>query len=166
MKQLITKLQRAIGLLSKVRHYVPRWLLRTIYYSLFNSHLVYACEVWGQKNTVLYQKILNLQNKAIKIINFDRNNKNIRELYKENKILCISDFIVLKNALLVKDCLEGINPTGFHNYFVKAKDLHQHNTRSATKNLVDIPQVKTTYYGHFSIRSQSALNWNHLQKLS
>ena len=163
MKQLITKLQRAIGLLSKVRHYVPRWLLRTIYYSLFNSHLVYACEVWGQKNTVLYQKILNLQNKAIKIINFDRNNKNIRELYKENKILCISDFIVLKNALLVKDCLEGINPTGFHNYFVKAKDLHQHNTRSATKNLVDIPQVKTTYYGHFSIRSQSALNWNHLQ---
>ena len=35
---IIKKLQRAIGLLSKIRYYVPKWLLRTIYFSLFNSH--------------------------------------------------------------------------------------------------------------------------------
>ena len=39
---IIKKLQRAIGLLSKIRHYVPKWLLRTIYFSLFNSHLIYG----------------------------------------------------------------------------------------------------------------------------
>ena len=42
---LMKKLSRAIGLLSKVRHYASKYLLRT--YSLFNSHLIYVCEMWG-----------------------------------------------------------------------------------------------------------------------
>ena len=42
IKNMIPKLNRAIGILSKIRHYVPKFLLKTIYYSLFNSHLIYA----------------------------------------------------------------------------------------------------------------------------
>ena len=45
------KLSHSIGLLSKIRHYVQKHLLRTLYYSLFNSHLIYACEIWGQNQT-------------------------------------------------------------------------------------------------------------------
>ena len=41
-KNLITKLNRAIRLLSKVRHYMPKFLLKPIYYSLFNLHLIYV----------------------------------------------------------------------------------------------------------------------------
>ena len=48
MTTLQSKLNRAIGLLSKIRHYVPKFLLRTLYFTLFNSHLIYACQVWGQ----------------------------------------------------------------------------------------------------------------------
>ena len=39
-KNLQTKLNTAIGLLSKIRHYTPKSLLKTIYFSLFNSHLL------------------------------------------------------------------------------------------------------------------------------
>ena len=39
------KLSRCNGLLSKIKHYVPKHLLRTIYYSLFSSHLIYACKI-------------------------------------------------------------------------------------------------------------------------
>ena len=42
-KNVIPKLNRAIDILSKIRHYVPKFLLKTIYYSLLNSHLIYAC---------------------------------------------------------------------------------------------------------------------------
>ena len=28
---------------------VPKFLLKTIYYSIFHSHLIYGCEVWGSK---------------------------------------------------------------------------------------------------------------------
>ena len=46
------KLSHSIGLLSKIRHYVPKHLLRTLYYALFNSHLIYVCEIWGQNQTI------------------------------------------------------------------------------------------------------------------
>ena len=48
-KNLIPKLNTAIGLLSKVRHYTPKLLLKTIYYSLFDSHLIYASQIWRSK---------------------------------------------------------------------------------------------------------------------
>ena len=74
-KSYLTKLRKqlscSIGLLSKIRYYVPKHLLRTIYHSIFNSHLIYACEIWGQNQTNYYfKKLLRLQEKALRIIDF------------------------------------------------------------------------------------------------
>jgi len=164
LNHVIKQLTRAIGMLSKVRHYVPIWLMRTIYFSLFNSHLIYCCEIWGQKRTILFQKIERLQNKALRIINFKDNNENVFLLYSKNKILRIHDFITLKNILLVKDSLEKNNPQIFHNYFKKSSDIHNHQTRAALNDLIDIPQVKTDHYGHFSVKSRSSSDWNSMQR--
>ena len=46
-----TKSYISIGLLSKIRHCVPKHPFQTLCYSLFNSHLIYACEIWGQNQT-------------------------------------------------------------------------------------------------------------------
>ena len=65
LRNLRKKLSHSIGLHSKIRHYVPKHLLRTLYYSLFNSHLIYACEIWGQNQTNhLFNKLLLLQKKV------------------------------------------------------------------------------------------------------
>ena len=69
VKNIILKLTRAIGMLSKIRYYVSKFLLKTIYYSIFNSHLIYVCQVWGQNENCL-KKLSYVQNKAIRIINF------------------------------------------------------------------------------------------------
>ena len=50
-KNFIHKLNRTIELLSKVKHYMPKFTSKMIYYSLFNSHLIYASQIWGQKKT-------------------------------------------------------------------------------------------------------------------
>ena len=153
---IIKKLQRAIGLLSKVRHYVPKWLLRTIYFSLFNSHLIYGCEVWGQRETQLFRNIQELQDEAIRIINFKFDDYEVNSIYHDNKILKIADFIALKNALFVKDSLQGNTPDSLQKIFILAGEMHDHGTRNARNNLVDIPQVRTQTYGHFSIKSGCA----------
>ena len=64
------KLNRAIGILSKIRHHTSQNLLKPIYFSLFNSHLIYGCQVWGQHHSNEFRKIENPQEKAIKIIKF------------------------------------------------------------------------------------------------
>ena len=45
LSNLGKKLSRSVGLLSKIRHYVPKHLLRTIYFSIFSIHLIHACEI-------------------------------------------------------------------------------------------------------------------------
>ena len=91
---LITKLSTAVGLLTKIRYYVPKYLLRTIYFSIFNSHLIYTCQVWVQ-NEAKIQQISELQDKALRIINFKSKNHTISELYKSNEILKLTDYIKL-----------------------------------------------------------------------
>ena len=53
IKNIIPKLTRAIGVLSKICHYVSKFLLKTIYNSIFKPHLIYACHVWGQNGNCL-----------------------------------------------------------------------------------------------------------------
>ena len=76
LNKLCKKLSRGIDLLSKIRHYVPKDLLKTIYNSIFNSHLIYACEIWGQEqNSRLFKNLTKLQEKALRIIHFKKFNE-------------------------------------------------------------------------------------------
>ena len=68
--QLKKKLNRGIGLLAKIRHFTPKHLLKTLYFSLFNSNLIYGCQIWGQDQNEEFKKIEKLQEKAISIISF------------------------------------------------------------------------------------------------
>ena len=45
------KLNRENGILAKLRHHLPSDILKTVYYSLFDTHLCYAYQVWGQSNS-------------------------------------------------------------------------------------------------------------------
>ena len=63
------KLSRAIGLLSKAKHFCSLSVLRSLYFSLFNSHLSYGISVWeGNVSEMLINKIKMLQNRCIWII--------------------------------------------------------------------------------------------------
>ena len=55
------KLNRANGMLSKIRYYVSKEELKFIYFSIFSSHMTYGCQVWGQ-NTVHTRQISNFIN--------------------------------------------------------------------------------------------------------
>ena len=137
MGNLKKKLSRSIGLLSKIRHY----LLRTLYYSLFNSHLIYASEIWGQNQpNQLLKRLLLLQEKAIGIIDLQPQTSPPNNLFKENRILKISDYINYKYAIFVRNSLRKENLQIFNNMFTPLGVKHTHNTRAATNHLLDIPR--------------------------
>ena len=65
-----TKLNRANGLLAKIRHFVGKHLLRTKYFAIFDSHLQYGCQIWGQKDSQELKNTTVIQNKGLQILNF------------------------------------------------------------------------------------------------
>ena len=48
--------------------------------------------------------------------------------------------------------------------FVMLNQIHNCNTRAATYHLLDIPQVKTTHFGQYSVKFQASETWNKLQR--
>ena len=79
---LTTKLGLSIGLFSKIRHFVPANLLRTVY---FDSYLCYVCQVWGQNKNASTKEITSIQGKASRIISFKDHNAATGPLYREKK---------------------------------------------------------------------------------
>ena len=95
VNNLLKKLRRSVAILFKVRNYAPKWLIRTIYYSLFNSHMIYGCQIWGQHKTNLVKRVMKLQEKAIRLINFKDNNAQVSNLFAQSKTFKFSNLKIL-----------------------------------------------------------------------
>ena len=97
------------------------------------------------------------------MINFKDPTYPVTQLYKELKILKLSDYISLQNTLFVRDCLKKQIPQAFHSYFKTSNENHSHLTCGALKQMVDLPVVRTETNGRYSITTKSARSWNYLQ---
>ena len=118
IKTNYTKLARAIGMLSKTRHYVPKSETKNICHAIFESHLRYDCQIWFLSNSeFIKDKIEKLQKKALQLMSFSDLHEPYSPLFKESKILKIKDIAEIENCLLVHDFLEGKLPQSFENYF-------------------------------------------------
>ena len=143
--QLKNKLNRVIRLLAKIRHFAPKHLLKTFYFSLFNSNLICVCQIWGQDQNE-FKKIEKLQEKAIKIINFLPLNPPVeKQMYKMN-ILKLKDFIMLRNILFVKDCLGENAPGSFNDKFHPSKLPLNHTTKSSSTYQLKVSNFKAQRY--------------------
>ena len=158
---LASKLRRANGLLSKIRHYVPKKELISIYHALFSSHLTYGEQIWGQNRNCQTEMISKLQNRALRTINFADLNDDPNPLYKRDDILKINDLVKLKNVLFVYDFLHNSLPACFNEEFVKLANVYTSvRTRSAETGCLFAPRRKTTEYGLQSISQQCIATWN------
>ena len=155
LNTLIPKLNRTIGLLAKIRHCTPKYLLTTVHYSLFNSHLIYASQFWGQSKSDHFRKLVERQDKALRIFNFLSDTDPLRDIYKNSKILKLPYYIALKNTLSIKDFFSEELSKPLNDRFKKLNHQHQHATRSSTHNSIFVPKVHTETYGKNSIKYQS-----------
>ena len=98
IQYIVVKLNRANALLFTIRNYVNKHILRTIYFVIFDSHINYAYLIWGQ-NLHALSRIIILQKKALRIMNFQSRNSHSSPLFKSNHILKLEDKILLENIL-------------------------------------------------------------------
>ena len=128
LQNLKLKVHRANCLLSKIRYYVKFPLLQTIYYALFDSHLRYGRQIWGQRQNESIESIEKTQNKAIRILNFKGPREGGENLYKESKIDKVRN-IIIANCQFVYNQQRKKLPESFSDFFTLKAHLHHHNTR-------------------------------------
>ena len=89
-----------------MRKYVSLEILRSIYFAVFDSYLSSCCLVWAQNRSTI-QRILILQKKAVRIIDFQPRNSHTIPLFKQSSILKFQDKICLENILFVSKSLNN-----------------------------------------------------------
>ena len=66
------KISKSVGIIAKIRHYVPRRVLLSIYNSLIVPYITYGVCAWGNCALTFQRKIVNLQKRALRLIYFSK----------------------------------------------------------------------------------------------
>ena len=69
---LCKKLRCSVGQLNRIRSYIPEHLYKSIYHSLFESHLNYGITIWGKASKKNINKLFIVQKHCIRILFGDR----------------------------------------------------------------------------------------------
>ena len=107
MAQIKMRLNRVKGMLSKLGINATFNILKTVYYSLFESHLQYGTQLWGQKNNDTITTFQKIQNCTLSKITFKNHHNCISCVYKECKILKFPDILNLQNCLFMYQIQHG-----------------------------------------------------------
>ena len=102
------KLNRANALLSIIRNYVNKLTLRTIYFAIFDSHINYV-----HQNLHSLSRIIILQKKALRIMNFQSRDSHSSPLFRSNHILKLEDKILIENILFISKSFNNLLPPIF-----------------------------------------------------
>ena len=165
IKILNAKLKRANNLIAISRHYLTHKLLLQIYYGQFYSHLTYGCQLWGQNENALEQTI-SQQNKAVRLISFAHYQADSNPLFKNLKLLKLTDIVKYSNILFTHNTINNNSPRTFQDYFIFNEINHQHQTVNSLSSIYSIPagSLKLPIYrsnsGLTSIKYICSSTWN------
>ena len=99
------KISKTVGILNKLKHYLPESVLKQIYTSLILPRIYYCNLIWGHKP----ERIKILQKKAVRSITNSKYNSHTEPLFKKLNLLNVTDihtlcklklFFKLENNLL------------------------------------------------------------------
>ena len=157
------KLNKGNAILSKLKKYVNNVVLRSIYFSIFESHLNYASIVWGQ-NVDSSNRLFLLQKKAIRTLSFADRLAHTNPLFSSANILKFYNKISVENCIFINKSISRHLPEIFQEWFIFSTSTHTHHLRSGSLGILKVPSFKTKSHGRLSFRTNAIYTWNNLQK--
>ena len=135
------KISRAIGVMGRLRSFLPRSILLTIYHSLIACHFNYNLLVWGHD----VGQVFNLQKKAIRIINGSHYLTHTTPIFKALKILKLSDLFDLQLLKFYYRFKNNLLPKNLQDLPIRENSFfHSYNTRNRQK--LSIPVYKHAFF--------------------
>ena len=139
IKYIRNKLSKVAAVLTKLKNFLPKPTLLTLYNSMFLPHINYGLLLWGSGS----ESIFNLQKRALRIINNSNYNAHTEPLFKSTKLLKIKDLCTLQELKFCHRLENKSLPQYFYPIFTKNSETHDHNTRGLSD--YTIPLFRHTF---------------------
>ena len=125
VQKISNKISRIIGVLCRLKNYLPKHILRTIYNSLILPHLQYAVLTWGFK----MGRVELLQKRAVRVITSSKYNAHTEPLFKQLNLLKVKDIFEVTALKLFYKLKKNYLPVYITGMFQDFSREHDHNTR-------------------------------------
>ena len=134
IKILEAKIARSVGILNKLKYFLPSSELLKLYYSLIYSHSNYGHAVWGSTCPTYSNKLKLLQNKTIRIVTFSHMLNSSKPLYIKTNILPLRKLFEFETAKIIYSYKFNLLSKIFDNYFSYAKSCHTRSSKFSLNN--------------------------------
>ena len=81
ISNIAINLNKANDILSKLRHFIDRKTLKSIYHAIFQPHLYYSSLVWAQNSNSI-KSLFVMEKKSLRIIYFLNHNAHTSPLFR------------------------------------------------------------------------------------
>ena len=163
INEVSKKLNRAVGMFYKIRDNCTAEVLKSLYYSLFYSHLSYGIPVWGNCSDFQINKLRLAQKKALRAIDSADFNAPTKPILKKLDILDLNDIIKHQTASLMWDYDHNNLPPSLAKMFTPRTAIHNRSLRNVQNNELYTAKFYKNKYGHNYFAHQGALLFNELK---
>ena len=122
------KISKIVGVVARLRHFVPRTTLLNIYQSLILPYLTYGLAAWGQAAKTHLQEIFVLRKRVLRLMYFSEPRAHAVP-FISSKIVPLQMLYAEKVSSTMFDvsCMNA--PSTICDFFTKANSKHKHETR-------------------------------------
>ena len=157
--ELAKKCSSRIGILYKVRQFLPESALLSLYYTLFLSHINYGITAWSSAGSVDKNRLHVLQKRALRAVSNSGYRSHSNPLFIKYDQLKIADLCNLNIGTFMYKLCNGLLPPSFNNMFKTNSENHEYNTRNALN--FEYPNTKLNFCDT-SICYQGVKTWNNI----
>jgi len=140
--EIALKIAKNNGVLTKLKYYLPTFVLLKLYNSFISPYLSYCSCIWSSANVnTKLNKLAIAQKRAVRSVAKVKPNSHCDPWFKKFSILKLSDIYTFQILQIVYKFNNRMLPSAFNDYFNIVSKSHSHCTRSSTN--LSIPFART-----------------------
>ena len=142
IQHICRKLASANFAINSAKNFMPLKIRKTLYHTIFDSHLNFGLLLWGCAKNKTIKKVENLQKKCIRNVFLASYKSHTEPIFKKLEILKFKDKITLQRSTFMNNYRNKKLPESFNNKFTDITCTDQLQTRHNDYNYQNIPALK------------------------
>ena len=158
---------RTLGILHRSSYFLNKTLLLLLYNSLILPYISYCAPIWGLNYETNLKPLITIQKRAIRLLAGARPFSHTSPLFRDLKLLKLTDLIKYQILLIMHDCLFERLPQPLAKFNLNVSNRPARNVQHFNETIpgssgTRLPNYRLTNYRQFVLFYRGPILWNNL----